>query len=232
MNSDALDNLTPTDLHERCRQHRQDNTHERFCFELFRRAIVEKSQPCWTVIYKQYEKLVGSWALQFAGAGELPDNIVLDEIVVDAFAAFWRAFTADKLDNAQGLSSVLKFLKSCAATSMLQVRRKATKAPDQVEWNEIEVDLHQASQQSTSGIAEVVLQELTAAQLWELVDQCCSNEKERIIARLSFVDDLKPVSILERHPDLFTDVAEIYTLRRNLKNRLLRNDALRRFWGE
>jgi hypothetical protein len=53
-----------------------------------------------------------------------------------------------------------------------------------------------------------------------------------VLARLSFISDLKPSEILERHPDLFTDVAEIYTMRRNLKNRLWRDKELQELWGE
>jgi hypothetical protein len=87
-------------------------------------------------------------------------------------------------------------------------------------------------QRSGSHPEEQYLATMWQEKLWQVVNRCCYDERERVLARLSFVSDLKPSEILDRHPDLFADVAEIYTLRRNLKNRLWRDKDLQELWGE
>ncbi|MFN8490477.1 MAG: hypothetical protein U0350_23005 [Caldilineaceae bacterium] len=226
-----MQGLTPTQLAEQCGQSRPDNAHEPFCFELFRRAISEKSEECWGALYRQYQKLVYRWVVEYAKTNQAVGDTPLEELVADAFTSFWRAFTPVKLQNANRLNSVLSYLKSCAVTAVLQARRRTTYTVAQVSWDTQEEAMH--SPPGRTGNPEpTVLQKTEAAHLWAIVNRCCNDERERIIARLSFVADLKPQAILEKHPDLFTDVADIYTTRRNLKNRLWRDEQLRTLWGE
>ena len=101
-----------------------------------------------------------------------------------------------------------------------------------MEWQPEVLDNMLGTQQVSDRPEQVILQTLWQEKLWQVVNNCCHDERERLLARLSFVSDLKPGEILERHPDLFADVAEIYTMRRNLKNRLWRDKALQTLWGE
>jgi len=43
--------LSPLQLATRCQNNQRDGSHEPFCFELFRRAIVEGSSVCWYYIH-------------------------------------------------------------------------------------------------------------------------------------------------------------------------------------
>src|SRR4051794_33133744 len=104
-------------LLEGCQQRQPDNSHEAFCFELFRPAIVEKSEPCWFALYQQYKKLLYSWTLQFAKTPTRIGAVTIEEMVADAFTAFWRAFTPAKLNKAGRLASILAYLKACTATA-------------------------------------------------------------------------------------------------------------------
>lgn len=226
----ALNQWTPLQLLAHCRDSRPDNAHEPFCFELFRRAIAEKSEQCWAVIYQQYQKLVYRWVLDFAKSSDPIDDLSIEDLVMDAFTAFWRAYTIEKLNNAGGLGSILSYLKSCVATTVLQARRKAGKTLLKTEWDESVIDTQPATTNAADW-EQMSFKQVSVNQLWTIVDSCCHDEKERVIARLSFVADLKPNNILEHYPDLFADVAEIYTVRRNLKNRLKRNAQLRA-WQE
>jgi DNA-directed RNA polymerase specialized sigma24 family protein len=223
----SVDQLSIQQLVTGCQHTRPDNTHEPFCFELFRRAIAHQSDQCWAALYGQYQKLVGHWLLEFSKSSQPPGNQMLEELVASTFAAFWRAFTAEKLQQAEGLGSILTYLKSCAATAVLQIRRKAARTVSTVAWEQLELETHSIPSSRASNPEQQVLTTVHAQHLWAIVDSVCSDERERILARLSFVSDLKPVAILELHPQLFSGVEEIYTIRRNLKNRLLRNEALR-----
>ncbi len=230
--SSRLTQWTPLQLHAHCRESRPDNTHEPYCFELFRRAIGEKSEHCWAAIYQQYKNLVYRWTLDFAKSSEPIGNFAIEDLVVDAFTAFWRAYTLDKLTYAEGLGSILSYLKSCVATTVLQAQRRVGKEVLEIDWDESVIGAQRSTTSTIDGLEQVLFQEISAAQLWAVVDSCCHDEKERVIARNSFVLDLKPSSILDNYPALFADVAEIYTIRRNLKNRLGRNEQLRALGGE
>lgn len=223
--------LSADELLARCQQSQPDNSHEPFCLELFRRAILEKSEACWSAIYQQYQRLIYRWLLDFAPNSEPIGEKSFEELMLDAFTAFWRAYTVDKLRQADGLGSILAYLKSCAATAVLQARRKAKNAVPHIAWDQQEREVPGAVQAQV-GFERNVLATLSADQVWAVVDACCIDENERIIARLSFVADLKPRSILERHPERFTTVEEIYATRRNLKNRLWRDERLRELWEE
>ena len=224
--------LTPTELQAYCRQARPDNAHEQFCLELFRRAIVDKNEACWAAIYQQYHKLVYGWTIQFARHQERIGQSSIEEMVLDAFTSFWRSYTADKLANADRLASTLKYLKSCPATAVLQARRKAESAVVQTEWDEAVVDHQIMAGQAPPGPESTLLQQMQTEQLWAIVERCCADEHDRLLARLNLVANLKPRLILERHPELFSDVAEIYARIRNLKNRLERDAQMRELWGE
>lgn len=226
----AMKTTTPRQLADGCRQVKADNTHEPYCFELFRRAIVEKSEQCWSILYEQYSKLVIHWIVQFARSSAPLLATPTDELVADAFTAFWRAFTAEKLTNAERLANVLSYLKSCTVTAVLQAKRREERNSKESEWNEVVVE-QQRRTQPNNRPDQIILQQLWQEKLWQLVNSCCHDERERLLARLSFVSDLKPGEILERHPGLFADVAEIYAMRRNLKNRLWRDKALQELWG-
>jgi hypothetical protein len=198
----SVDQLSIQQLVTGCQHTRPDNTHEPFCFELFRRAIAHQSDQCWAALYGQYQKLVGHWLLEFSKSSQPPGDQML-------------------------LGSILTYLKSCAATAVLQIRRKAARTVSTVAWEQLELETHSIPSSRASNPEQQVLTTVHAQHLWAIVDSVCSDERERILARLSFVSDLKPVAILELHPQLFSGVEEIYTIRRNLKNRLLRNEALR-----
>ncbi|MCB0063707.1 MAG: hypothetical protein KDE19_16405 [Caldilineaceae bacterium] len=230
-----LHEQTPEMLADGCRKRRADNSHEPYCFELFRRAILHRDEDCWSMLYAQYHRLVAQWTVTFAKQSAPLLETPADELITDAFTAFWRAFTSDKLAQAEGLSAVLSYLKRCASTAVLQAKRKEERRIKPIDWDQGVVDQqaayhHDPSRQNRPEAQ--MLEQVTQTELWQAVQSCCHNQQEEVLARLSFVADLKPSAILDLHPELFTSVAEIYTMRRNLKNRLWRDKTLQELWGE
>lgn len=211
--------MSPSQLAARCRNTQPDASHEPFCFELFRRAIVEGSSLCWHYLHNQYYSLVRYWV--FLRTPPDPDGI--DDLTQEAFAAFWRFYTSDKLACADGLGHILSYLKSCAASAVAQAQRKTARGVKEAEWDERVVDacvsIHSAEVSA--------LQQVNAQQLWAVVEACCNDERERLLARLTFLAGLKPRHIAERFPDLFTHVSEVYRVKRNLLDRLRRDPILR-----
>jgi RNA polymerase sigma factor (sigma-70 family) len=212
--------MAPPKLAARCQNSQPDASHEPFCFELFHRAIVEGCSLSWHYLHNQYYRLVRYWVCQRTSA----DPNTVEDLTQDAFGAFWRFYTREKLAEADELGSVLSYLKSCAASAVAQAHRKANRQVPTALWDPQVVD-DQVSTQSTEKLA---LRELRAEQVWEAVVSCCKNEKERIVARSTFVAGLKPRHIAERFPGAFPDVNEVYRVKRNLLARLRRDPFLQR----
>jgi hypothetical protein len=59
--------------------------------------------------------------------------------------------------------------------------------------------------------------------LWETIQDMLPNERERRVAYLLFHCNLKPREIVRLCPQEFREVQEIYRLRRNIIERLLRD---------
>ena len=220
----TLDSYQPADLLEQCRAAKPDKSHERFCLELFRRAIVEKSQGCWAMLYQQYLKLVYRWTIEFAKSNNGIGNVSVEEMAQDAFTQFWRSYSSEHLAKAEGMGSILRYLKSCVWTSVQQVLRKQKEEMLSLEEEVTEVaDAHPQSSTSPSNVIDTMM----ATRFWQVVDSCCASDRERVIARLRFVDAWKPSDIVKKRPDLANDEKELFKLLRNLKDRLERNEMMR-----
>ena len=222
-----MDEAYPLQLAARCRNTQSDGSHEPFCFELFRRAVIEGCSLSWYSIHNCYYALVRYWISQRYNFG--PDTT--DDLVQDAFSAFWRFYTRDKLARANGLGDVLAYLKSCAASAAAQAGRQARKAPIQTEWDNHTVD--QYTHASSSEVA--ALANVGAHELWNSVRACCNDERDHLVARLLLVAGLKPRHVAERHPDLFPDASDVHRIKRNLVDRLRRNPVVQQMhenWRE
>ena len=211
--------IPPSSLAVRCENTQPDNSHEPFCFELFRRAIVDRSSLCWHYLHNQYYRLVRYWVSSHAP----PDPDTVDDLTQEAFTAFWRFYTADKLARARGLGDVLAYLKTCAASAVIQLHRKIDRAVVEMEWDEQMVDAHIAAR----SVEKSAFQDLNTRRLWAVIVSCCHDDRDRLLARLLLLDDLKPRQIVDQHPEVFPDVSEVYRIKRNLFDRLRRNPILR-----
>lgn len=210
--------ISPSQLAARCQQMQPDASHEPFCFELFRRAILEGCSLCWHYLHNQYYPLVRYWISQRAP----PDPDTVDDLTQETFATFLRFYTPDKLAHADRLGAVLAYLKSCAASTVAQARRRTD--PGMLEdWDEQTVD----SQVSAHSAEFAALQKLKAQDVWAALRACCNDERDCLVARLIFVSGTKPRDVALQHSDLFPDVAEVYRVKRNLLDRLRRHPIFR-----
>ena len=122
------------------------------------------------------------------------------------------------------MGSILRYLKSCVWTSVQQVLRKQKEEMLSLEEEVTEVaDAHPQSSTSPSNVIDTMM----ATRFWQVVDSCCASDRERVIARLRFVDAWKPSDIVKKRPDLANDEKELFKLLRNLKDRLERNEMMR-----
>ncbi len=225
-----LRQLSLEELAQRCaaeteRFFRQVGGHENaFCFELFRRAFVDRSDAAWSKLYTQYQSLVTGWIHehpQFAVANEEPDYFVNG-----VFSSMWKACTPERFPNFPDLPALLAYLKSCVHTTIINHTRK--RRPPLAQISEELVGEPRA--QPIDPMAGAVLNQLARAELWHLLDGLLHNDKERLVTELYFIQGMKPRLIYEQNADRFATVQEVYRVKQNLMERLSRNTDLQQFY--
>jgi DNA-directed RNA polymerase specialized sigma24 family protein len=224
--SSELELLTLAGVAHRCAQetHRffQRQGHDpRFCFELFRRAIVERSQQAWGLIYAQYRPLVAGWVERhsaFASSGE-----EVQYFVNRAFEKMWAALTPVKFHRFPDLKSLLRYLQMCVHSTILDTVRRSEVPVVDLEVAESVV----ASNRSAPDAGETALDRIHGQEIWSLVSARLKDEKERKAVYGSFVLALKPRELQAQYPDIFRDVKEVYRAKENVLARLGRDAELR-----
>jgi DNA-directed RNA polymerase specialized sigma24 family protein len=190
-----------------------------FAYELFRRALVERNEDAWEHLYQHYFQLVEHWVRRtgaFTVSGETSDFFVSA-----AFTRFWRAIPAERFSSFPTLASLLNYLRRCASCVVIDSARAHSYAdllPEEcINWNNQK--LAHADEEATDRVSRT--------EFWQLVDALLQSEAERVIVRSSFLLGMKPSDIFAQRGDLFTDVAEVYSLKRNILVRLRRNPELK-----
>src|SRR5213595_3602212 len=90
---------------------KQSESNDRYCLELFRRAIVKRDDDAWACIYQQYAPLVLTWITQHQSATPLLGQDGSAPLVNAAFAKLSQALTPSKMANFDSLAALLKYLK-------------------------------------------------------------------------------------------------------------------------
>lgn len=201
---------------ETARYQRREPYAERFCLELFRRAIVRRDEAAWSAVYTQYAESVRRWLGAWSGE--------VEEGVAAAFERFWQALDAEKFARFGSLPAVLQYLKMCACTARLD-RARALRSIAAEEPLDGVFGLP-----ATDNVEETVTEQVEAAGFWRAVRACLEGERDRRVLHLSYVIGLSPREICRRHGAEFPDVTEVYRLKRNALDRLRRVPELRAFF--
>jgi DNA-directed RNA polymerase specialized sigma24 family protein len=195
------------------------NEYERY--EVFRRAIVQRDSAAWADVAQWYRPLMISWARQRLASVPLEDSCA--DIADEAFARAWSALASTGADTFPSLATMLGYLRRCVASVTAdRLRAQSDRFCALTE--------HEPARQLSP--EQEVLVEFNRTEVWALISTHITSSQEEIVVRESLILGLPPRTILERHPDLFEDVAEVYRIKRNLFERLRRDDDLRELYGE
>jgi DNA-directed RNA polymerase specialized sigma24 family protein len=187
--------------------------------ELFRRAIDERDDAAWQAVLEIYRGLLVAQAGRKVVRGLVVED---DGFCVDrAFQRFWYATSNQRLSQFKDLASILKYLKMCLGSVLLDQararRRQACVSIDDVA-PDVCVSADPAGQ---------VISRLAQRELWAAIDRDLLDASERLVAHLSFVGGLCPREIMARHPETFHDVYDVYRTKRNMIERLRRSQAIK-----
>jgi len=214
------------ELARRCREEtlrflKGEDRDDAFCFEIFQRAVVERDDDAWEAIVGQYRGIVLAYVAQHTAAAILHES---DEYWINrAFQRFWSAVGPTRFGQFPDLPALLKYLKLCVH-SVLMDEVRSRRAGTTTSLDEIS-----ETGPSVADAERSVLGNLAGEQLWAAIRRELQDSAEEQVIYLSFARDMKPAEIVERHPDLFSSVADVYRIKRNVIERLRRNAEVRAF---
>ena len=223
---DSLADLSPAEVCARCRdetaRYRRRETHDdRYCFEMIRRAVAARDDRCWEALYTIYHDQVLSWCRR-AGSALTADP---DELVALAWGKFWRSYTPDKLETSSGTAGVLKYVQLCCYSVVTDVNRAYSPAAS--------LDQSPIERAGTGPTPEEeATEQASNAALWETVGRHLRDERERMLMYLMFQIGLKPAEVRSARSDLFPTVGEVYSMKRNILDRLARSAELKALLGD
>jgi DNA-directed RNA polymerase specialized sigma24 family protein len=193
---------------------------ERYAMELFRRAIAERDEAAWIALYELYCPLVLTWVSQHQQAMHLLGQESGPQLVNAGFTKFAQALPPDKFPHFAGVAAILAYLKMCVRSVIADEVRTCNARPQ-------ETSLECMEQEPTiDNPAEAVIAKSTAQDLWLTIQSFLFNEQERVAIYLLYLLDMKPREVSQHRHDLFPTADDVYRVRRNVLERLRRNQGL------
>ncbi|HSJ58080.1 MAG TPA: hypothetical protein VLC95_12920 [Anaerolineae bacterium] len=188
------------------------------CYELFRRAVADRDQAAWDVLYTQYERLVRYW---LGGGVQDPDALV-----ARTFARFWQALPAERLGDFANLDKLLAYLKRCAQTTAIDARRQMERRRLREELVENVAD---RGLPGADACGDSVLARMEARELYEHALGCLQGPEEQLVFRASFEWQLSPREIAGRWPHVCADAREVSRVKERICRRLRRDEKCKNF---
>lgn len=194
----------------------------RFCYELFRRAIVEKDNLAWEAVHFRYARLVRGWVERHSLLSACEEDG--DFLVNEAFAKMWAAIPPSRFATFPDLKSLLRYLQLCVGSVITDCSRaREIETEPLEEWVE--------SQSTAPDGERAALDNLHRQELWDYLRSQMKNEQEFQVLWFSFVLGMKPAEIAEHAPQQFPQVDLVYSLKENILTRLERDEQLAQLTG-
>jgi DNA-directed RNA polymerase specialized sigma24 family protein len=193
---------------------------DRYCLEIFRRAIVEGDNEAWIVLREQFRDNVLYWLRCHTKRQEALQIENEQNYVDDTFTRLWDWGRERKL-TFRSLAGAMKFLHLCLNSSVIdRLRRYSYKE---------RVPLPEYGFSSTSLPEE---ERYDRSGLWKAIQALLPDPKEQRVIYLVYHEGLKPREIVRLCPEEFADEKAVYRpLRYALRRLRQHQEFLRRKTG-
>jgi hypothetical protein len=206
----SLRELSELSSRELMRYRRKEPSDDTYCLEIFRRAVSEKDQEAWATLLRQFKEHVRLWINRHPHKESALRHEDEQSYIDDTFARFWRAVNDQQLIFST-LAAALNYLHLCLNCAIMDTLRAYSKSREE--------PIPEYGHPDEPAIEDAYLQ----GELWEVIQGLLSGAKERRVAYLHFYCNLKPREIIRYCPQEFSSEDEIYRLKRNIMERILRN---------
>lgn len=201
------------ELQNRCQSEIEKYTHEepsddRFCLEIFRRALVLKEEQAWETLTQRFRATILGW-LHVHSYREVAYRLHSEEdYVALTIERLWTVTVHNQSLEFQTLAGALKFMRACLNSVIIDgLRRQGREAvlPE-------------------TGILDLVAPVTDEGkEFWEAIKSMVPDQREQRLAYLLFYCNLKPRQVVEFCPDEFSDTQQIFPMKRNILDRLKNN---------
>jgi len=209
----SLPELTAQCLRELNNYRQGEPCTDAYGLELLRRATFQGDQEAWAWVQHCFGGMVRGWLRSHPRRGVACSLESEENYVAQTFERFWQATAFNQRVEFSTLAAALQYLRASLNGAILDMLR-AYARPKEV---------------SLPRPGEPLVEDNTDnSEVWESLQIILSNPREQRLAYLLFHCGFKPREIVRFCPQEWSDVQEIYRLRRNIMERLLRNaDHLR-----
>src|SRR5579883_1494095 len=208
----SLAELTRCCAQEMSKYRRKEISSDQYCLEILRRAVVLRDDQAWAVLQQQFNENIRLWLARHPYRETALRYEVDQSYIDDAFRRFWQAIKDQHLIFAT-LAGALSYLRMCLNCAIMDTLRAYSRPKEEPIPDYAQSYLDEPS----------VEDRYHENDLWEIVQSILPGEKERRVAFLHFHCNLKPREIMRYCPGEFSGEDEIYRLKRNIVERILRN---------
>lgn len=222
----SLQNASLSSLAHRCSEEteaffRRKDYDPQFCYEIFRRALVERNPRAYDCIYRQYQPLAAGWIERHASFSQSGEEV--QYFINRAFEKFWQAVTAEKFQKFSDLKSLLSYLRMCTYSALIDHARARERTQVETEFDTTALSFYS----SDLDVEQNAILQDERRHFWLLIYARLVDEKERAVIDCSFILAMKPAEVQERYPLLFGEVKDVYRVKQNVLERLRRDPVLR-----
>ena len=208
----SLKKLADLSTHELQRRRWDEPGGDRYCVELFRRALVEQTDEAWLALQQCFTETVRSWLWSHPSHDVALLRDSEENYIAQTFSRFWYAVRDQQLEFTT-LPAALRYLRATLNGLLMDTLRSHLRGRAR------EVPLPEPGcpeEPATAGAID-------GQSIWDDIQGFLPDERERRVAYLLYHCGLKPRDIIVRCPREFKDVQEIYHLNHNVVKRLQRN---------
>src|SRR2546421_11647292 len=217
----SLKKLADLSTHELQQRRWDESGGERYCVELFRRALVEQTDEAWSALQQCFSETVRSWLWSHPSHDVALLRDSEENYIAQTFSRFWYAVHTQQLEFTT-LPAALRYLRATLNGLLTDTLRC-----------HLRLRAREVSLSEPGGYQEPSVEySMDGQSNWKSIESLLCDERERRLAYLLYYCGLKPRDIIVRCSQEFDDVKEIYRLSHNIIERLRRNrDRLRLLLG-
>jgi integrase len=195
---------------------RGESSDDQYGVELFRRALVQHDPLAWEAVQQCFNETMLHWIRAHPYRMSACRFDSEENYVVQAWTRLWMASIGQRGLAFGTLTAVLRYLRASLNGAILDTLQ-AYARPKEIPLS------------APGDPEELFAEDLDEGrEIWESIRSLLPDEREQRLAYLLFHCGLKPREIVRLRPQEFHNVQDIYRLRRNITEQLLRNvDRLR-----
>ena len=211
LNTMSLSALAEHCMSEINKYRHKEPYNDQYCLEIFRRALAQRDQDAWAFLQQRFSDTVRGWLRRHPQREVAYHYDSEENYVAQTFARFWQATARNEKLEFTSLAALLRYLRASLNGAIVDTLRAYSRPKETV------------LPEPDSPGEPLAEDEEDGGELWEVIRSLLPTRREQRLAYLLFHCSLKPREIVRYCQQEFGDIREIYRMRRNITDRLLRH---------